>query len=191
VTLGADLQQTFIAPLNRASIAYMVTGGVAAIVYGEPRLTNDIDLVLALPAGEARRLADAFPADKYYVPPVEVIAEEIGRPRGGHFNLLHLETSLRADLYPVGEEPLLAWGLERRRRIRFGGGEMPLASPEYVIIQKLAWFRDGGSDRHLRDISAMRRISGATIDPKEISLWTARLGLEHEWERALAWSERG
>jgi hypothetical protein len=190
VTPGAELQQTFISPLNGASIPYMVTGGVAAIVYGEPRLTNDIDLVIALPKADAERLTRAFPVDEYYVPPLEVIAEEIGRPRGGHFNLLHLETSLRADVYPVGEDPLLAWGLERRRLIRFAGGEMPLAPPEYVIVQKLAWFRDGGTDRHLRDISAMRRLSGSTFDPASIAAWVDRLGLQREWERALAWSDR-
>jgi hypothetical protein len=84
----------FLRLLDAADISYMVTGGVAAIMYGEPRLTNDVDVVLALRQGDASRLTTAFGSPEYYVPPLEVVAEEAARPRRGHFNLVHIDTAL-------------------------------------------------------------------------------------------------
>ena len=69
-----ELYRYFLGHLDAVGISYMVTGGVATSVYGEPRLTNDVDLVLALLPNDASRLANAFASPEYYVPPVEVIA---------------------------------------------------------------------------------------------------------------------
>lgn len=163
----------------------MVTGGLAAIVYGEPRLTNDVDVVLQLRPSDAGRLAAAFPASGYYVPPIETLREEAARPAQGHFNILDLETALRADIYCAGDDPMAAWGLARRRAVKLGEGQMWIAPIEYVIVLKLRYFRDSHSDRHLRDIAAMRRLSGELIDQKALQEWIERLGLGPEWTIAL------
>lgn len=164
----------------------MVTGGLAAIIYGEPRLTNDVDLVLQLTPADAERLVAVFPADRYYVPPVETMREEAGRPAHGHFNILDLETSLRADVYCLGADPLGTWAMARRRAVPVGDGAVWVAPLEYVILLKLRYYREGGSDRHLRDIAAMRRISSDLLDQPALDGWIARLGLEPEWRKALA-----
>lgn len=59
----------FVRPLNQLRVPYLVTGGVASVVYGEPRLTRDIDLVIELRPRDARRFAGAWPAEEFYVPP--------------------------------------------------------------------------------------------------------------------------
>lgn len=159
----------------------MVTGGVASIMYGEPRLTNGVDIVLQLRPGDPDQLAAAYPSAEYYVPPVEVMREEAARASGGHFNILDLGTSLRADVYCLGADPLGAWALLRRREVPVGGESVWLAPIEYVILQKLRYYRDSGSDRHLRDIAAMRRISGPLIDQAVLDDWIDRLGLGPEW----------
>jgi hypothetical protein len=163
----------------------MVTGGLAAIIYGEPRLTNDVDVVVRLVPADAERLSAAFPADRYYVPPVETMREEAGRPAHGHFNILDLETSLRADVYCLGADPLGTWAMTRRQAVSVGHGTVWVAPLEYVILLKLRRYRDGGSERHLRDIAAMRRISGELIDQPALDGWIARLGLDAEWQQAL------
>jgi hypothetical protein len=162
----------------------MVTGGLAAIIYGEPRLTNDVDIVLQLLPGDASRLAAAFPPSEYYVPPVETIREEASRPIHGHFNILDIESSLRADVYCLGTDPLGAWAMARRNAVPIGGESLWVAPIEYVILMKLRYYRESGSDRHLRDVAAMRRISGDLIDQSALDAWIARLGLEPEWEKA-------
>ncbi len=100
----------------------MVTGGLAAIIYGEPRLTNDVDIVLRLEPEGAERL---------------IAPRRIGR----------------------------------RGRL------------EYVILRKLEYYRMASSDRHLRDIAAMRRISAAMIDRATPAAWIEPLELEPEWRK--------
>jgi len=177
-----DLITLFVAPLNDLGVPYMVTGAVAAVVYGEPRFTRDVDLVVTLGPDDASRLAAAFPPERFYVPPPEVIAEESRRPRHGHFNLIHLETSLKADIYPAGDDPLHAWGMARRARHDVSGVTVWMAPLEYVVLRKLEWHRDGGSARHLEDIRAMLRVSGERADRAALETWVRRLDLAAQWQ---------
>jgi hypothetical protein len=107
-----DLVGLFVAPLETLGVDYMITGGVASVIYDDPRFTRDIDLVLELREGDAGGLLDAFSPDDFYRPPLEVLREEIRRPRHGHFNIIHRDTALRADVYLVGDDPLhdRCWG---------------------------------------------------------------------------------
>src|SRR5438876_8666595 len=88
----ADLFLLFVRPLNRAGIRYVVTGSVAAIFYGEPRLTHDVDFVMFLSDADIPRLAEVFPSAGFYLPPAEVLATEARREQRGHFNIIHVET---------------------------------------------------------------------------------------------------
>ena len=74
-----ELFLLFVRPLNGADIRYMVTGSVAAIFYGEPRLTHDVDFVAFLNEANIPRLPEIFPSADFYVPPPEVIAAEVQR----------------------------------------------------------------------------------------------------------------
>jgi hypothetical protein len=64
--------------LNTLGVAYMVSGGVAVIIYGEPRLTHDVDLIVVLDREHIARLPEVFPPAEFYCPPTEVIAVEVG-----------------------------------------------------------------------------------------------------------------
>ena len=76
-----DLIRLFIEPLEELEIPYMITGGVASVIYGDPRFTRDIDVVLELRGAHIGRLASAFAAGDFYVPPKEVLEEEAARPQ--------------------------------------------------------------------------------------------------------------
>lgn len=178
-----DLIRLFITPLNQLGVPYMVTGAAAAIIYGEPRLTRDIDVVIALTPADAPRLAAAFADPAYYVTPVEVIAEESRRDRG-QVNVVHIASALKADLYTAGTDPLHAWAMARREPRDVAGTAVSLAPPEYVILRKLEWYRDGRSSRHVDDIRAMLRISGARVNRESVEEWVSRLGLQGEWREA-------
>ncbi len=176
-----DLISLFIRPLNDLALRYMVTGAVAAVIYGEPRLTRDVDLVLDLGPHDAARIAAAFPADAFYVPPGEVIEQEARRPQHGHFNVIHQETTLKADCYLTGTDPLHEWAMGRRIRHDVGGIPVFVAPIEYVILRKLEWYREAGASRHLEDIRAMLRVSGAAVDRAALSEWITRLELQELW----------
>jgi hypothetical protein len=127
----------FVRPLNQLRIPYMVTGGVASVVYGEPRFTRGIDLVIALRPPDAARFANAWPAANFYVPPVEVIEAESTRPASGHFNVIHHDTTMRADIYLPGNDVPNAWGFEHRVVRTIDDDEVAVAPIEAVMLSKL------------------------------------------------------
>jgi hypothetical protein len=172
----------FIRPLRQAGIRYIVTGSVASIFYGEPRLTLDVYLLVFLKVGDIARLPGLFPANEFYLPPAEIIAGEARREQRGHFNLLHLATGFKADLYLTGRDELEAWAFRNQRGIQFEGETVALAPPEYVIVRKLEYYREGGSEKHLRDVRSMLAVSGEQLDQTALRDWIQRRGLEAEWK---------
>jgi len=176
-----ELFLLFVRPLNRAGIRYVVTGSVAAIFYGEPRLTHDVDFIVFLGSANIARLGEMFPDPEFHVPPASTVAEELSREQRGHFNIIHVDTGFKADFYPTGRDELNAWAFRLKRQVQFEGETVVLAPPEYVIVRKLEYFREGGSEKHLRDIRSMLAVSGEQLDRSVLNEWIQRCGLEAEW----------
>lgn len=109
---------------------------------------------------------------------------EIAREANGHFNAIHVDTGYKADFYTAGREELHGWAIQAARRLEYHGEAIMVAPPEYVIIRKLEYFREGGSDKHLRDIRSMLAVSGDQIDNKVLSVWIERRELGKEWKLA-------
>ena len=180
-----DFIGLFIEPLETQGLSYMITGGVASVIYGEPRFTRDIDIVLGLPESGIEGLIKAFSSPEFYLPSIETLREEAFRPRHGHFNIIHRGTALRADVYVLGDDPLHAWAFSRRVRIPLEASlAIWLAPVEYVIVRKLEYYAISGSDRHLRDISMMLEVSGEKVDRAQLRRWVERLGLDEAWVNA-------
>lgn len=179
---GAEIYEVFLRPLEASGLSYFITGSVASSAYGEPRYTQDLDLVLALTGSAVRSLLSAFDVALFYVPPEEALLEEAGRVRGGHFNLIHHESGVRADVYLAGDDELHAWAFDRRRRVQLGEDLSAwLAPPEYVILRKLEYMAEGGGERHLRDIQAMVGVLADSLERRALEGWIQRKGLEEEW----------
>ncbi len=167
----------------------MVAGGVAAILYGEPRFTQDIDVVVALDARDAERFANQFPATEFYCPPIEVIAQEAARTSYGHFNVLHRESDARADVYLAGDDALSKHGPATKREVQLVGLTVPIASPEHVILQKLRFRQQGASERHLRDVRTMLRVMGSAIDVAALAREAGELGVSAQWQEMVELAE--
>lgn len=182
-----DLVSLFTTRLTAAGIEYMVTGSTACIAYGEPRVTHDVDVVVELTSlAQAEAIEREFPIADFYVPPLEAIRLEMGRGLRGHFNIIHHDSGYRADVYIMGRDPLHAWAFARRRRLTLAGAELVLAPPEYVIVRKLEYFREGGSEKHLRDIASILTTSRDDVDLGQISSLAERMGLQGQWQQAQA-----
>jgi len=180
--LATELFLHFVRPLNRSGIRYVIGGSVAAIFYGEPRLTIDLDVVVFLRDADITKLGEIFPSPEFYVPPVEVIRNEVARPAKGLFNLIHIPTSFKADVFPTGRDEFNAWAFRNKRTEQFKGETLVLAPPEYVIVRKLEYCKLSGSDKHLRDIRGMLNISGGQIDRAALGEWIRAQGVEAEWQ---------
>jgi hypothetical protein len=179
----ANLFLMFTQRLNALGVAYMVSGSVAVIIYGEPRLTHDVDLIVVLDREQIARLPEVFPPGEFYCPPTEVISVEAAREQRGHFNIIHHETGFKADVYLSGRDPFHAWGLARARQLEVEGQALVLAPPEYVIVRKLEYYREGGSEKHLRDIRSMLDASPGAIDRVELEKQIAARSLQEAWRQ--------
>lgn len=166
----------FIDPLEKAGIPYALVGSVASSIYGEPRATNDLDVVIQIGPEDAERLVAVFPEDEFYVPPVEVVRTEAGRRYGSHLNVIARAGMTKADLYPLPHEQR-HW-FERRRVLKVGDREICVAAPEAVILHKLLFHRESGGEKHLRDVRAMLATQGASIDHPWLKRELDLLGLK-------------
>lgn len=176
--------ELFIEPFERLGLPYMVTGSVASMLYGEPRLTLDLDVVIQLAVEGAADFLAAFPESEFYRPPIEVARAEASRDARGHFNLIHHTTGVKADVYLATGDPLHRWGFAHRRRVPSGAGTLSLAPPEYVILRKLEFWREGGSEKHLRDVRGMLA-AGIELDRVFLDAELQSRGLDATWERLI------
>ena len=175
-----ELLQRIVEVFELLHIRYLVTGSVAAMAYGEPRMTNDIDIVAGIRKEHIPGLLQAFPVAEYYISE-DMIREAIRNQ--GQFNIIHPSSGLKVDIIILRDTPFDASRLDRVRRIQPAESyEADFAAPEDVIIKKMEYYKAGGSEKHLRDITGMLKISGAEIDRPYISLWAARLDLTEIWE---------
>lgn len=169
--------------LERLNLRYLVTGSTATIFFGEPRFTNDIDIVLDLPASRIAELCAAFPEEDFY------LSEESVRravARGSQFNLIHPKSGLKIDLIVATDTPFNRSRFARSRRLTPGPDfQATFASPEDVILKKMEYYQEGHSDKHLRDIAGVFKISGDQIDRGYLEEWVAKLGLEEVWSEVL------
>ena len=179
----AELLSHVVHLLEEQEITYMLVGSLASGVYGEPRLTHDIDVVLELRPNQVAQLCAAFPPSDYDVS--EQAAHE-AIAGGSQFNVIHPASGNKIDFMIARQD---AWGRSqiRRRRLEqiLPGQPGYMAAPEDVIIGKLWYFREGGSEKHLRDVAAMLQVSGDEIDKDDISHWAQQLDLTEEWQAVL------
>lgn len=176
----SDLLRHIVECLEKLNIRYFITGAVASIAYGEPRLTNDIDVVADISERDVSRLKGCFPDDEFYFD--EESAEKAVRSHL-QFNIIHPASGLKIDVMVRKKDDFDASRFQRVRRIKaLEDTTANFASPEDVILKKMEYYAEGGSEKHLRDISGMIMISGEIIDFAYISHWAGKLRLGDIWE---------
>ena len=166
--------------LEKNEMRYMIVGSIASMIYGEPRLTHDMDVVIDLLPKDAKKVAGLFAEEEFYCPPEEVISAEINHR--GQFNLVHQDSGLKIDLMLRKETDHALTEFARRRKTPFWENqEAFVASPEDVIVKKLDFLRQGGSEKHIQDIRGILALT--PIDDHYLQEWIAELGLFREWKR--------
>lgn len=177
-----EFLERIVALLEAAGIPYMLSGSLAAAFHGEPRATNDIDLVID---SDAARLA-AFVAgldERFYASPDA--AAEAARRRG-MFNVIDTTTGWKADLIVRKDRPYSLCEFDRRRAVEFMGRRYFLVSPEDSILSKLEWCKLGESERQFRDALQVAAVMGPALDLAYLRRWAAELGVADLLDRLLA-----
>ena len=170
--------------LTGIGVEYYIVGSIASMYYGEMRLTQDVDLVVSMRYGHIAKAVALFPEEAYYVS--EDAVREAVRT-GGQFNVVNLESSLKLDVMVSAGGAFDESRFRRRRRVSLAADcEAWVASAEDVILKKLEYFREGGSQKHVRDIRGIITTGREPLDEEYIERWADRLSVRREWEHVRA-----
>jgi predicted nucleotidyltransferase len=169
--------------LQRLEIPHAVVGSYASSIWGEARFTQDIDIVVSLSAENVAQLCEAFPSPEFYLS--QVAARE-AVDRHSQFNVIHPTSGNKIDFMIAGNNPWSQAQLHRGRRMPiFADHEVNIAAPEDVILGKLVYYREGGSDKHLRDIVGILSVSGNLVDLVYTEDFARQLGVINTWDAIL------
>jgi hypothetical protein len=176
----AELLRYLAGVFEDLGVTYMIGGSQASVYYGDPRFTQDIDLVADLRLEHIPALLDLFPANEFYLS-AEAAREAI--EMRSQFNVIHPSSGLKVDIFVNKDTDYDRLRLDRRQRLPLvPGREAYFARPEDIILYKMLYFREGQSDVHIRDILGMLRVSGPEIDTAYVGEWAGRLGLTGIWD---------
>ena len=189
--------------LEQLGIPYLIGGSVASSVFGIPRSTNDADLVAQMRAEHVKPFLDAISPDDYYL---SETAMREALARRSSFNLIHQPTMIKLDIFISKDEPFDL--IELARVVRSPLNEVAadnketgvslaaspllasllvvnLASPEDLILRKLAWYRSGGetSERQWLDVLGILKMQAGNLDQTYMREWAGRLKVSDLLER--------
>jgi len=171
---------------SKLGIPYYIGGSVASSTYGIPRSTMDVDMISVLRQQHARPFVKML-EPSYYIDE-NMILDAIGRRSS--FNIIHLETMLKIDIFVAGNTPYDIETFKRRRRDTLDeeqkSAEFYLVSPEDIILNKLVWFRLGGgvSDRQWSDVLGVLKVQKNLLDDSYLKYWASELKVEDLLEKA-------
>ncbi len=158
----------------------MLTGSFASAYHGEPRATQDIDLIIAATTEQVRQLAGLLPEDEYYFD-IDDALEAVRRQ--SMFNVIDLQTGWKLDFILRKPLPFELVKFQRRVSVDYNGNTLFIATAEDIIISKLEWSKAGESERQLRDVAGILKIRN-DIDRAYIEGWVATLDLGTQWTTA-------
>ncbi len=168
-------------------IPYLVGGSIASSIYGEPRATQDIDMVAELKNHHIQALISNT-KNAFYIEKEDVIR---AISRHSSFNVIHLETMIKVDIFVPGSEAIDREEMRRRRPQTIADTQLVVATPEDIVLQKLIWYRKGGevSDRQWRDVSGILKVQGDRLDWDYLNHWAESLNLSELLQRTKEASE--
>ncbi len=162
--------------LNELSIEYFITGGFAVSVWGRPRSTFDIDIVVNMVGVDIDELVANLReiSEDSYVD--EEMADRAVKNKG-EFNFIDPETGVKVDFFVMGDSDWSKKQNERKILKNISGTDIYFISPEDLILNKLRWHKSSNSEKHLGDAKSVMEISKERIDLNYLRLWVERLDI--------------
>ncbi len=168
-----DLLVKVIDRINSLKIPYMITGGIAVIFFGKPRLTHDFDIVVEIKSDQIQPLVETFGKDFY------ISAESIRDALDHHsmFNMIHFDSGIKVDFWMLRDVEFDKKRFERRQRHTYTGREIVFSSPEDIILKKLLWFKESEIEKHLEDALGILEIQ-QNLDIDYLKEWAKKLTVQ-------------
>ena len=165
-----DLLVLVVGRLDAAQIPYMLSGSTAMSFYAEPRMTRDIDIVVAIQAADIDTIVAAFSHDFYC--DRDMVRQAVDH--ASSFNLIHTPSVIKVDFIVRKDAPYRRVEFERRRAITVDGHDIQIVSPEDLVLSKLVWAKPSRSEVQLRDVRNVLR-SVPALDWSYLERWASEL----------------
>ena len=179
-------QEKFLARVAESLVAvgipFMVTGSFGSSLHGQPRATQDVDLVIDPTAEQLENFLTRL-GDRQYVSPE---AARDALRRRSMFNIIDFEEGWKADLIIRKDRPFSVEEFQRRLVQLLHGVQTPVASPEDVILSKLEWNKLTPSERQVTDALSIVLVQGAKLDLVYLRKWAPHLGVAEKLEELLS-----
>ena len=167
------LLKRIVEALDGVGIPYMLTGSLVSSLQGEPRATNDIDLVVDIAVADVARVTEALSAPEVYL---DERAVGDATRRRTMFNLIDASSGDKADFWLLTDDPFDRERFSRRRRVEALGLELMVSAPEDTILMKLRWSAQaGGSEKQLSDALRVYELQAGSLDEVYLDEWAVRL----------------
>jgi hypothetical protein len=182
-----ELLMMFVVPLDKAGLDYMLTGSLAARLYGEPCLVRNVDVILRISDRQIPAFCALYPKKEFSCPSADAVALEFARAGKGRVILFHLSKGYEADMYPASDA-LHQWGLEHRRQISLSiTSSVWTAPPEYLLLRKLLnCVQEKSSQEHLKDAADIFTVHEGKLDMEFLRDQVKTLGVETFWKKLSA-----
>jgi hypothetical protein len=175
-----ELLKKVVALLDRNDIDYMVTGSLASSLYGEPRATHDIDLIVAIRESDVKSLTEVFASPDYYLEEESMREAIVSKSM---FNLIEAKEGDKIDFWVFTADPFDQLRFTRKRPESIFGFKVNISSPEDIILAKLHWaLRSGGSEKQFTDALRVFEIQYKKLDIVYLEHWAKNLGIMPLWE---------
>jgi len=171
---------------ERLNISYYITGGVAASVYGDPRTTRDLDLVIKLNQNDISPLVNALEISGFYCPPDAVEEIRVGRSRV--LNVTHMTMVLNADIVLNDNTDFDRSKMARRQLEALdeaGVEQFWIASPEDVVLAKLLWRKQSQSQKQWGDVLGILKVQTENLDYSYLTEWAKQLSIGDDLNQAM------
>ena len=165
--------------LNGAGIEYMMTGSMAMALYSNPRMTRDIDVIVQVTPAETGKIVALFGKD-FYID--EAVVRQAIRDRG-MFNIIHNASVVKVDFIIRKDEAYRIEEFSRKRKIFIEGVPVSVVAPEDLILSKLVWAKNSGSEFQFHDVRQMIAVL-EDLDNEYLLKWSKLLGVEDLVKRA-------
>ncbi len=166
--------------LDELNIDYMISGSMASMYYGEPRLTHDVDIVVDIDLLTALSIQNLL-MDEFYGSE-EGIRDAISNRT--MINIIHHESGLKIDFWILTDSEFDKSRFKRRVQHNIARRDYFFSSAEDTILIKLLWMRESNHSKHIDDVKSIVRIFPGNLDNNYLKLWIEKLGLERESELA-------
>ena len=177
----SEVLRRITAALDRAGIAYMLTGSFASAHYGAPRSTQDIDVVIAPSPAQLRAFLQSLPSVEYYS---DLDAALEAHKRESLFNVIDLATGWKIDLIIRKSRAFSLEEFDRRHLVTVRSLPLFVARAEDVVIAKLEWSKLAQSQRQLEDVATILRLQWEALGRSYLERWICELDLKQEWSHA-------